>query len=334
MGFNFVQVIRAYPLRAIAILVPLLAVIGFVAYGPAIDLYDSFIAWIFGEQRAFHKSMTTSLSAFADGAGISTGFAIVSGSFLYGVFHAAGPGHGKVILSTYLLTQPEQVRKSVFMSVAAAFMQGVMAVLLVYGLFYVFGLVARDSKVAVAWSERLAFLMVIGVGLILVWRAVRGLGWLPSGVATDAHHHPHHDHDHHGAEGDVCATCGHSHTPSAAQLVQANDWRTTASIIVSIGLRPCSGAVLVLVFAKFAGIPIAGVLAVAAISVGTAITVSAMAILSVQARKLAVSLMEGASGVADKAGYAVALIGGMVLIIMGYGLFQATFSTPIRSMGL
>ena len=317
-------------MRTIAILVPIIGLIGFVAYGPATDIYQSFIAWIFGEQRAFHKSMTTSLSAFADGAGVSTGFAIVSGSFLYGVFHAAGPGHGKVILSTYLLTQPEQVRKSVFMSVAAALMQGVMAVLLVYGLFYVFGMVARDTKFAVAWSERLAFLMVIGVGFMLVWRAIRGFGWVPS-HATQDHHHDHH---HHGSEGEICATCGHAHTPSATQLVQAKDWRTTASIIISIGLRPCSGAVLVLVFARFAGIPIAGVLAVAAISLGTAITVSALAILSVQARRLAVSLLEGASGVADKAACFVALIGGMVLIIMGYGLFQASFSTPMRSMGL
>ena len=110
--------------------------------------------------------------------------------------------------------------------------------------------------------------------------------------------------------------------------------RTIVGIIFSIGLRPCSGAVLVLVFAKFAGIPLAGVLSVFAISIGTAITVSTLAILSVQARKLAVTLLDGAVGKADAIGNGIALVGGAALILLGYGLMQTTFDAPIRSMGL
>ncbi len=319
-------------MRPMVWILPVLMILAALVYMYGGDVYGAFISWIYAEQRAFHTSMTSSLSAFADAAGVSTGFAVVSGSFLYGVFHAAGPGHGKVILSTYLLAQPEQIRKSVLMSIAAALMQGVMAVLLVYGLFYVFGFLSKDAKIAVAWSERLAYVLVMGVGVMLLWRGIRGLNWWPR--AKSHYDHDHHHHDHSVNADGVCSSCGHAHVPTAEQVNTATDWRATLGIIMSIGFRPCSGAVLVLVFAKFAQIPMVGVLAVAAISVGTAITVSALAILSVQARKLAVSLLDGAVGMADRIGHGLALAGGFILILMGYGLIAASFTGPVRSMGL
>ncbi len=329
--------------------------------------YSQFIGWVYDGQKMFHGEMTDNLSKFADSASGATAWAVVLGSFLYGVFHAAGPGHGKVILSTYLLAQPHEVKKSVYMSAAASILQGIVAVALVYGLFYVFGLVTKETKAAVTWSERLAFAMVMGIGVILIWRAIKGFGWVGKKAHAhhDAHAHSHdhghthshshnhnhdhghkhehahshshahaHDHGHHHDENGVCSTCGHAHVPSAEQVGQATDWRTIVGIIFSIGLRPCSGAVLVLVFAKFAGIPFAGVMSVFAISIGTAITVSTLAILSVQARKLAVSLLDGAVGKADAIGNGIALVGGAVLILLGYGLMQTTFDAPIRSMGL
>ena len=247
--------IRNHPLRLI---ISLLVFVGlaFLVREPAAAAYQDFLAWIYTEQRNFHKLMTESLSTFADKTGWSAGAAVVFGSFLYGVFHAAGPGHGKVILSTYLLTQPERVGKSVAMSVASAFMQGVVAVVLVYGLFYLFGIAARDAKIAVLWTERISFAIIIGLGAMLVWRALRGLQWIGASVPEHNHAHAHHHHNdhahgHHGHDGDgVCQTCGHSHMPTSKQLDTATDWRSVMGVIVSIGLRPCSGAVLVLVFAK------------------------------------------------------------------------------------
>ena len=105
-------------------------------------------------------------------------------------------------------------------------------------------------------------------------------------------------------------------------------------IIFSIGLRPCSGAVLVLVFAKFAGIPLAGVMAVAAISTGTALTVSALAVLSVKARGFAHSILDATTGKVDMIGHFIALAGGGILIVIGYGLLAGSWAAPVRSMGL
>ena len=335
--------IRAYPGRSIALAGLLMIVALWLLRLPLHDGYISALSWIYSQQQAFHQILTQNISSFADAAGISTGFAIVSGSFLYGVFHAAGPGHGKIILSTYLLSQPEKVGKSVLLAVLSSLTQGLVAIVLVYGLFYAFGLVSRDMKWAVAWSERLAFALVIAVGLMLVWRALKGVGLFKKSVQQAGHTHDHHGHsqshghDHHAHahdENGVCSTCGHAHVPSAQQVDSAKDLRTALGIIFSIGMRPCTGAVLVLVFARFSGIPWAGIMAVMAMSVGTAITVTALAIFSVKMRDVAMRALGSASGTAERLSYSVAFAGGVVLIVMGYGLLATSFDAPMRSMGL
>jgi len=317
---------------AAALGLPLLVGLYLLAVGPGADLYHAFLSWVFTEQRAYHGSMTQALQDFSKSAGINTGWTIVFGSFLYGVFHAAGPGHGKVILSTYLLTQPEKMKKSVGLAAVSALVQGLVAIFLVYGLFYLFGLVSKDMKLAVSWSERLAFALVIAIGLMLIWRAVKGFGWFRS---KHDHSHSHsHAHDHHHHHDEVCESCGHAHTPTSDQVDQASDLRSTIGVILSIGLRPCSGAVLVLVFARFAGIPWAGVMSVLAISLGTALTVSAIAVLSVQARRIALSLAGSGTIWVDRVAWSLAFAGGVVLILLGWGLMAASFDAPVRSMGL
>ncbi|MGI9354829.1 MAG: nickel/cobalt transporter [Rhizobiaceae bacterium] len=330
MGVHHMQMTAGRMILVAALGLPLLAGLYLLAVGPGTELYRAFLGWVFIEQRAFHGSMTQALQDFSKSAGVNTGWAIVFGSFLYGVFHAAGPGHGKVILSTYLLTQPEKVKKSVALAAISALVQGLVAISLVYGLFYLFGLVSKDMKLAVSWSERLAFALVIAIGLMLIWRAVKGFGWFAGGN-DHAHHHHAHDHDHFG---EVCETCGHNHTPTSDQIDRATDLRSTIGVILSIGLRPCSGAVLVLVFARFTGIPWAGIMSVLAISLGTALTVSAIAVLSVQARKLALSLAGSGTVWVDRVAWSLALAGGVVLILLGWGLMAASFDAPVRSMGL
>ncbi len=155
--------------------------------------YISALSFIYGEQRAFHQSLIGAVRAHAAAATWATGSAIVVGSFFYGVFHAAGPGHGKVVLSAYLLSRPEKLGRSVWLAAASSLVQGLVAIALIYGLFLAFGIVARDAKLAVAWSERLAFAMIVGLGLMLIWRGVRAL---PSWRATSGNHETH-GHEHH-----------------------------------------------------------------------------------------------------------------------------------------
>ena len=137
------------------------------------------------------------------------------------------------------------------------------------------------------------------------------------------------------AHGEVCSSCGHAHAPTAEQVDAASDWRTMLGVVLSIGMRPCTGAVLVLAFARFSDISWIGAIAVLAMSAGTAITVTALALLSVHARSLALKLSGATGSTAAIASSVVTLGGGVILLAMGYGLLVASFApAPARSMGL
>lgn len=328
-------------------LLPAVLLVAFFSFGPGEKMYQGLLATIFEQQRNFHTAMKDALSTLADGAGMSAGVALIFGSFLYGVFHAAGPGHGKVILSTYLLTQPENVRRSLMLAVMSALMQGFVAIFLVYGLFFLFDMVPQQSRDAVVWSERLSYALVIAIGGWLIWRAVQGFRSLTAhqqhhGPSHDEHthhghghaehhsHNHHHDHDHDG----VCSTCGHSHVPSQTQIEEARDWRSALGVVLSIGLRPCSGAILVLVFARFVNIEWAGMLSVLAISLGTALTVSMVAFVALRMRSFALGLSSKTSDGMAWAAHTFAALGGAAFLFLGYGLLAASYAPTVRSMGL
>ena len=114
---------------------------------------SSAVGWIFEQQRAFHRELTDNLRTLAGDGGSAAALALISVSFLYGVFHAAGPGHGKVVLTTYLLTQKERAVRGIGLAAAAALCQGVTAIVLVYGLIWFAGWLPRDTSAAIAWSS-------------------------------------------------------------------------------------------------------------------------------------------------------------------------------------
>ena len=284
--------------------------------------WSSFIGWIYAQQRAFHTELIDGLRALSRDGGTAAAWTLVSASFLYGVFHAAGPGHGKAILTTYLMTHREQMRRGVLLAALSAFCQGLVAVGLVYGLILLAGWLPKEAKEAVNWSERASFALLTAMGGYLAYRAVRS-------ALRRRHfiHHHHHGHDHDGC-------CGHAHAPSSEQVASATSFRTTIGVILSIGLRPCTGAVLVLVFAQISGLLWTGVAAVAAMSAGTAIAVASLAFAAVNARSLASRLatQRGGSWVLS-GGDIVALSGGAILALIGYSLLAASFG-PQHPLGL
>lgn len=280
-------------------------------------LWAQGINWIMQQQRAFHEELLAALKTLTAGGGLTAAWSLIFGSFLYGIFHAAGPGHGKAVLTTYLLTHPHRISRGVGIAAAAAFCQGLVAIALVYGLIYLAGWIPRETSTAVAWSERISYVLVAAIGAFLIWRTLRSVinRYLTKTQVTDTHSHHHDDDD----------CCGHTHIPSGEQLEQIRDLRSAASVILAIGLRPCTGAILVLVLAKALALPAAGIGAVLAMSAGTGIAVATLAFLAVTARRKAVALTEGGSPFWRVAANAVALAGGGLLVAIGISLLSASF---------
>ena len=321
------------------------------------------LGWIFAKQAEFYRQFSSLIrAAKADG---SAAWGLFGLAFLYGIFHAAGPGHGKAVISSYMVANEETWVRGVVLSFASALLQALVAVVLVGVAAALLNATAATMKRAVDLIEILSYSLIILIGLRLLW--VKGRAFLttlqtlhrPAAVGaavTPAHpahaHHDHahdhghdhdhdhlhhdrvhHDHNHHqGCDGhahdhahdDHASAWGHAHAPEPEELAGPGGWKRGLSAIVAVGLRPCSGAILVLVFALAQGLFWTGVVATFVMGLGTAITVAAIATIAVFAKAWAKRVADTQSGYGMlamrgiEAGAAVVIIGFGVLLLTGY----------------
>lgn len=319
-------------------------------YWPQILLQS--ILW----QKVLHQQMTTLLQQVASHPR-QTGLALMGFSLAYGVLHALGPGHGKVVIAAFLATHPTRVKTSLKLTLAASLVQGCVAIALVTVLLGALKLSSRQLHISSYWLEKGSYLLVVGLGLWLCWRAAVSLGqarrasplyrrMMPagnhparllssgrhrlmqqtagtrSGQQTISHSHP------------VSCGCGHQHVPDAAQLEKAVSLKTQVMVVLSMGLRPCSGAIMMLLFSKVTGVYLWGVFSALTMAAGTAFTVSAMALLVQVSRALALKLSrKGTSTGWIRLGRPVlSLVGGILLVLMGGVLWLS--AQPVMSGGI
>lgn len=258
-------------------------------------------------QRDVNQQMSSLLKAVADNP-TQAGGALLLFSFAYGVLHALGPGHGKVVITTWLATHPSKLKSSIGLTLASSLLQGLVAIALVVIVLTVLRLPARQLHLSSFWLEKGSYALVGVLGLLLCWRALKKLRLLlrkPKFTAFTPHH-VHHD---------GCG-CGHQHLPNPQQLEQSDDWRARLMIILSMGMRPCSGAIMVLLFSKVIGVFSWGVASALAMAAGTSITISSLALLVHGFRSLAVKLSGNKTPVLwRQVGWTtLALAGGVILI--------------------
>ncbi|WP_442969923.1 HoxN/HupN/NixA family nickel/cobalt transporter [Roseibium sp. Sym1] len=309
-----------------------------------------FLDGIFGtiavKQKEFYQALVASLRTFRNNP--NAAWLLMGLSFAYGIFHAAGPGHGKAIITSYVVANNETLRKGIVLSFASAFAQALTAIVLVGGLAVVFNLTSIAIQDTARWFEIGSYVLITGLGGWLLWqKAVRPLaaGLLARSAENELalagaghghphhhdhmhHHHGHHHHGHHhdheiGPDG-VCSTCGHAHAPTPDMLTGRITIARAASIILAVGLRPCTGALVVLVFALSQGMIAAGIASTLAMAVGTGITVSLLAGLAVGAKDLAVRLFGEGSPTAVRIHRSIEIVGAAVVFLLGLTLLIAT----------
>lgn len=311
------------------------------ASGPLQGLY----AWLTAWQADINRRLAAAVREIRTGNPVMATLILAALSFAYGVLHAAGPGHGKAVISSYVLANERTVRRGIALSFLAALIQGLSALIVVCVLVLALKATGLTMKATEAWLETASWALVAVVGAWLLWRQLRGL-WTPPahahshghehhhGHAHDHHHHDHghhhHEHAHHVPHGHGHAhdhaCCDHAHIPDPKQLEGAWSWRKALPIALAVGVRPCTGAILVLVFAIGQGLLWAGVFATFAMALGTAITVSALAALAVGSRELAIRIGNGSGGERVRL---VAGIGGSALVMaMGIVLFIGSLNGP------
>lgn len=301
---------------------------------PTTGPFAHILMWINLRQQEFYRALATAMKAMRqDNSKI---WILIGLSFAYGIFHAAGPGHGKAVISSYMVANEVALKRGILLSFVSALLQGLTAILVMLLAYFVLRGTTISMTDAAWFMEIMSFALVTLFGAWLLWRKLgpavlrlfgKGPAYSLSAAHAghshaghshgahdhaahahshalhghDDHDHGHgHSHDHHGhgahdhthhdhASGEVCDTCGHSHAPDPALLSGDRfDWRTAWSAVAAVGIRPCSGALIVLSFALLNGLWLGGLLSVLAMSIGTAITVSALATLAVTAKNWAV----------------------------------------------
>ncbi len=300
-------------------------------------------AWVLDKQQTLQRTLAMSVKGLKTDNPIGGALTLAGLSFLYGILHAVGPGHGKTIISSYVVANEETARRGVIISFIAAAMQAFTAVALV-GLL-LFGLNASGLQIN-AWSnhlESVSYAMIALLGLyLLVTQLLRLWRRFHDGPAAQASEsNPGHDHGNHGDTHDHAhghnahAHHHHAHSEACDHIVDARQlagpfsWRKVMAVVLSVGIRPCTGAILVLVFAVTQGLFWAGVAATFAMAFGTAITVAVLATLALGSRELALKLGGNNAAWTNVVWTSCAMGGAVVIFLFGLLLFLASLG-PAR----
>ena len=284
--------------------------------------FRGFFIWIATQQSSFYKGLTGALSSLAESP--HAALFLIGISFLYGVFHAVGPGHGKGVISSYLIATGDTLKRGIVISFGSGFVQGVTAIVVVTIGTMILRVTAVTMTHATDALETASFAAIALCGLWLLWSKTFGRKPEPTGGL-----HVHdancaiHGHGQINAQlgspfglnrptlagagtaprlafgaaavsapqaSSFACECGHTHIPDPSTLTRPLTIRSAWAAMLAVGIRPCSGAIIVLVFALSQHLWWAGLLSVAAMSLGTGLTVAFLATLAVKARGLATRL--------------------------------------------
>lgn len=263
----------------------------------------SLAQWGFALQRELNGEMRAHLAELKQGESLRPALGLIFAAFVYGVFHAIGPGHGKVVIGSWLVSRRARLSWGLSACFLSAAVQGATAIVVVLVLAGLAALAPKDILVQAAWLEVASYGLIAVMGAVMAWNTLRGR-------AACGHDHSHDEHDHGHEHGHAC--CGHHHPPP-------EDARTLWAMAAAIGFRPCSGAILVLLFTLANGLMLVGIAATFAMAAGVGLTVSGIGLSALGLNRL---LDRGAarSRHGDLLRKALSLAGAAVIMLLGITL--------------
>jgi ABC-type nickel/cobalt efflux system permease component RcnA len=290
-------------------------------------LFGGAFVWLAQRQAEFNRALYAALRLIrTDPAAL---WSLAGLGFVYGVLHAAGPGHGKAVVAAYLVATGETLRRGIALAFISAAVQALTAIILVGVATRLLNLTAVAVTDAAVGLELASGAAITVLGLMLLWRRLRRqppAAACPPSTAPSPSSRP--ALRYRGAvvgPAEACAACGAIH-PAAT-----GNWRDALAAVLSVGLRPCTGAIIVLTFAFSLQLWWAGVFATCAMALGTGLTVASIATLTVTARGLA-ERMTGTRAVAPRLATAFGVAGAAAItlvgiLILGAGIIGTTLTS-------
>lgn len=284
-----------------------------LAQTSGVSISTRFFRYVRTQQRQLNRKLAKSVRDLKRNGSASAAYTLILASLLYGFFHAAGPGHGKAVISGYLLASRQTIKRGIALAFAASFLQAISAIIIVMILVLIMKATGTKISQTIGSVTRVSYGLIVLAGIGVLWTTLRTTH---SATCSERHHE------------EVCATCGHSHIPDPNQLQEAPSFKTMAAIVLAVGVRPCTGAVLMLILALTHGILAAGLAATFAMSFGTAVTVSILAALTVSVKQGLLKLFSGHSRLASLISKGLGILAGSFIILIGLTLFFATSPKP------
>jgi nickel/cobalt exporter len=279
------------------------------------DAYAAVGRW----QRSLNEWMASEIRSYKETGKLAPALLILLVSFLYGLVHAIGPGHGKFITTSYFLANRARMMHGIALGSLIAFIQAISAIVLV-GIFAIaLGWANTRLTEEVVWAEMASYALIVLLGLYILWGGIVGRGCNHTHVEDhigDAAHDHSHTHDHAHAH-------THAHTHGSEEAKLPSGWAMLGAGIAG-GIRPCTGAILVLLFTLAQGIVIVGILATFVMALGVAITISTLGMIAIFARKKAAEVSHANTHTRNLAHRVAGLAGGLIILVIGGLLLLGT----------
>tara|TARA_B110001454_G_scaffold207110_1_gene218188 strand:- start:3836 stop:4795 length:960 start_codon:yes stop_codon:yes gene_type:complete len=246
--------------------------------GSGIALIDSAWHTLIEFQRQVNAGVAIHMRALETGNSFAAFFLGLGVAFLYGMIHALGPGHGKFVIMSYFMGREVYVLRGLVMAIQMAVVHVIAAVVIVWVADILLKTSLGIGLADVPGIRAGSFLIIAGIGIYMLYKAVRG-----SGGHTHTHNHTHdHNHHHHGHS--------HDHPHGASHATEGG------LVALAVGMVPCPGAVLVMLYAIANDMIYPGFLLVAAMSVGIGLTIAILGVATILLRQFATRFIENSSG--------------------------------------
>lgn len=275
------------------------------------------LQWAVTQQRAFQDDMANGVFGLKTGSPGAWG-TLLGATAAYGFVHALGPGHGKYLIGGVGLGSSVAAARLVGLAVLSSLAQALWAIILVYGGFLLFeASAAQMTSLAEDWLAPLSYIAIAGIGVAIAWRGLRALA-----QTNKARIHGH-DHGHDHSHDDACG-CGHAHGPTPDQAARVASFKDVVALVTSIAIRPCTGAIFLLVIAWQMDIKFAGAVAVIVMGFGTAALTSLVAVSSTAARSMTFATSRSVNAV-HVALPALQILAGATVLLLSLGLLSYSF---------
>ncbi|GAA5494864.1 hypothetical protein Rhal01_01028 [Rubritalea halochordaticola] len=226
-------------------------------------------------------------------------------SFVYGLVHTLGPGHGKAVVISYFVGEGGSFSRGLLMGTKIAIFHVLSAIILVWVTDFTVRRTTGQAPSDYQTVKLVSYAMIAVIGGWMLWKALR--------VAR--HSHEAHDHN------DGCCAC--VATPK-------EHWSLNGWLALAVGGVPCTGALLVLLFGMANDLLGPAVLLVLAISAGMAVAMSGIGVLALWGRRIVGRRASSEHHKRESFENRIRVVGALAVLLIGLCLFAITLGSRVE----